>query len=130
MIARTWHGWTKTENASAYLAYLEKTGLKSFRDEPGNVAALTLVREHEDRSHFLVISIWEGIEAVRGFAGDRPDRAVFYPEDDRFLIDRHDHVDHYSLVYAGGALAEVEPRNHDASRSRARDWVKFAVGLR
>ena len=110
MIARTWHGWTKTENAADYLAYLKKTELKCFRDEPGNVAALTLVREDEDRSHFMVISVWDGMEAVRGFAGDRPDRAVFYPDDDRFLIDRHDHVDHYKLVFASAALADTADR--------------------
>lgn len=130
MIARTWQGWTKTENAAAYMDYLEETGLKCCRDEPGNVAALTLVREQQDRSHFLIISIWDGIEAVRRFAGDRLDRAVFYPDDERFLIDRHDHVDHYRLAFASGALAETEPRGHEAPRSRARQWVNFAVGLR
>jgi hypothetical protein len=130
MIARTWQGWTKTQDAAAYLAYLEKTGLKRFRNDPGNVGALALVRGEEDRCHFMVISIWEGIEAVRGFAGEPPERAVFYPDDDRFLIARHDHVDHYSLVFASGALTDGKRRKHGASRSRGRDWVRFAVGLR
>jgi hypothetical protein len=130
MIARTWQGWTKTENAAAYLTYLKKTGLKSFGDTPGNLAALTLVRDDAERAHFLVISLWDGIDAVRRFAGDRPDRAVFFPDDDHFLIDRHEHVEHYKLVFASGALAEARPPDQDGLRDRARNWVRFAVGLR
>lgn len=130
MIARTWQGWTKTKDAAAYLAYLKETGLKGFGDTPGNRAALTLVREDEEHSHFLVISLWDNIGAVRRFAGDRADRAVFYPDDDQFLIDRHEHVDHYRLVFASGALAGAGPADQEAATGRARDWVRFAVGLR
>jgi hypothetical protein len=35
---------------------------------------------------------------VRGFAGDDIGRAVFYPEDDRFLVARDLTVRHYALV--------------------------------
>jgi hypothetical protein len=40
------------------------------------------------------------MDAVRAFAGDDPERAVFYPEDDRFLVDRELTVSHYT-IYAG-----------------------------
>ena len=36
---------------------------------------------------------------MRGFAGDDIGRAVFYPEDDRFLVERDDHVDHFEVVH-------------------------------
>jgi hypothetical protein len=34
---------------------------------------------------------------IREFAGDDPSRAVYYPEDDRFLIVRGELVEHYEV---------------------------------
>ena len=36
--------------------------------------------------------------AVKRFAGEAFDRAVFYPEDDRFLIDRETTASHYEVI--------------------------------
>jgi hypothetical protein len=38
------------------------------------------------------------MEAVRRFSGVDPERAVFYPEDDRFLVARDDRVTHFEVV--------------------------------
>jgi heme-degrading monooxygenase HmoA len=54
-------------------------------------------REDGDRTEFLTISFWDSMDAVVGFAGDDVDRAVFYPEDDRFLVDREETVLHYTV---------------------------------
>jgi len=43
------------------------------------------------------MSLWDSLEVVRGFAGDDVDQAVFFPEDDRFLIDRDMTVAHYEF---------------------------------
>jgi hypothetical protein len=40
------------------------------------------------------------MDAVRRFAGPAPERAVFYPDDDRYLIQRDEHVDHYDVAHA------------------------------
>ncbi len=32
------------------------------------------------------LSFWDSLEAIRTFAGDPIDQAVFYPEDDRELL--------------------------------------------
>jgi hypothetical protein len=37
------------------------------------------------------------MDSVRSFAGDDPSRAVYYPEDDRFLIERSPTVEHYEV---------------------------------
>ena len=37
------------------------------------------------------------MDAVRGFAGDDVEKAVFYPEDERFLVDRELTVSHYEF---------------------------------
>ena len=40
------------------------------------------------------------MDAMRNFAGSDPARAVFYPRDDHFLVDRDEHVNHYEVVFA------------------------------
>ncbi|MBI4409321.1 MAG: antibiotic biosynthesis monooxygenase [Gemmatimonadetes bacterium] len=98
MIARTWKGWTAREDADSYVEYLRKTGVAEYRNTPGNKGVFLLRRLSEDRAEFLLVSLWESMDAVRRFAGQNPDRAVFYPDDDRFLIGREDHVTHYDVI--------------------------------
>jgi hypothetical protein len=99
MIARTWRGATKAEDAEAYLRYLHETGFRGFRDTPGNLGALGLRRLVDGKAVFLVLSFWESGHAIRAFAGENIERAVFYPADDRFLVERDDHVTHFEVVY-------------------------------
>jgi heme-degrading monooxygenase HmoA len=99
MIARTWHGTTKAEDAETYLAYLQETGLGAYRATPGNRGVLALRCIEGDRAEFLLVTLWESTEAIRRFAGEEIDRAVFYPEDERFLVDRDLHVTHYEVVH-------------------------------
>jgi len=44
MIARVWRGSTLAEDAAAYAAYLEETGMKGARALPGNHGTLVLRR--------------------------------------------------------------------------------------
>jgi heme-degrading monooxygenase HmoA len=99
MIARTWRGATRAADADRYLEYLRATGFPGYRGVEGNRGVLALRRVEGDRAEFLLVTLWESEEAVRRFAGDAPGRAVFYPEDERFLVERDDHVTHYEVVY-------------------------------
>ncbi len=98
MIARTWRGWTSTEDAEAYVGYLMKTGIAEYRQTPGNRAAYILRRDGDERTEFVTLTFWDSIDAVRGFAGEDVEQAVFYPEDDRFLVDRETTVVHYDVI--------------------------------
>ena len=97
MIARTWRGWTKKADADAYVEYLRQTGIKEYRATAGNRAAYILRRDDGDHTEFVTLTFWDSMEAVKGFAGEEVERAVFYPEDDRFLIDRETTVRHYEV---------------------------------
>jgi heme-degrading monooxygenase HmoA len=99
MIARTWRGATAASDADRYLAYLQQTGLAEYAATPGNRGVLALRRIAGGQAEFLLISFWDGMEAVRRFAGPGVDRAVFYPEDDRFLVARDLDVHHYEVVH-------------------------------
>jgi heme-degrading monooxygenase HmoA len=98
VIARTWRGETATHDADAYVSYLEETGLKAYRETPGNLAALLLRRSLGETTEFVTFSLWESMDAIRAFAGDDPERAVFYPEDDRYLVARDLTVTHHEVM--------------------------------
>ena len=101
MIARLWRGWTAAEDADSYVEYLNRTGMTEYRRTAGNRGAWILHRPQGDRVEFVTLSFWNSLDAVRGFAGDDVEQAVFYPEDDRFLVDRERHVHHYELLGPG-----------------------------
>jgi heme-degrading monooxygenase HmoA len=98
MIARTWRGWTSAGDADTYVDYLHETGLKEYRETPGNRGAWILRRIEGERAEFVTLTFWDDMEAVRRFAGEQPERAVYYPEDERFLVDREDTVSHFELI--------------------------------
>jgi heme-degrading monooxygenase HmoA len=99
-IARIWRGWTSSADADAYLDYVQRTGIVAYRTTPGNLGASVLRRDLGDRTEFVTISFWESMDAVRAFAGDKPERAVFYPEDDRYLVEREATVTHFEAFDA------------------------------
>lgn len=103
MIARFWKGSVAAADADAYAAYMLETGVPGYTRAPGNQGVYMLRREVGDTYEFCMVSLWESMEAVRGFAGDEPHRAVFYPEDDRFLVERDLSVQHWEVhTHAAG----------------------------
>jgi len=44
------------------------------------------------------VSFWDSMEAVKRFAGPVPETAVFYPDDERYLVRRDLSVDHFEVV--------------------------------
>ena len=97
MIVRTWRGATRAADATAYAEYIRTTGIAEYEATPGNRGTLMLHRIDGDRAEFLILSWWSSIESVRGFAGDDTATAVFYPEDDAFLIERDLTAQHWEI---------------------------------
>ena len=95
MIARIWRGVTSAEKAEQYVEYLRETGLKDYRTIPGNRGVQVLRRTSEDKTEFLLLSLWESYEAIRAFAGEDLERAVYYPKDEEFLLELEPKVTHY-----------------------------------
>ena len=104
MIARTWRGWTKREDADAYFEYVKETGGRAARSTRGNLGFYVLRCDQGNRTEFVTMSLWESLDAIRAFAGDSLE-VVFYPDDDRFLIDRETFVTHYEIAARRRAVA-------------------------
>lgn len=83
----------------AYMPYLAQTGLKENQQTKGFKDILVLTREIEDKTEYLLITLWEDMEAVHRFAGPEPDKAVYYPEDARYFSEseRTPYVRHYEV---------------------------------
>jgi heme-degrading monooxygenase HmoA len=57
-------------------------------------------REIGDLTEFCLITVWESWDAIRAFAGENPEQAVFYPDDDKYLVERDLTVQHYEVFAA------------------------------
>jgi heme-degrading monooxygenase HmoA len=99
MIARIWRGTVAADRASEYLEVLHKTGLSEYAATPGCRGIQVLTRTTGDRTLFTIITQWDSLDAVKAFAGDDPEVAVYYPEDDEYLLDRAHTVEHHEIVH-------------------------------
>jgi len=94
-----WRGWVRTPDRDVYVDYVEETGMSEYRRTPGNRGAHMLTRDLDDgRTEIVTLSFWDSREVIAGFAGDDISRAVFYPEDDQYLVDRETTVTHFEVV--------------------------------
>jgi heme-degrading monooxygenase HmoA len=97
VIARIWRGAVRTDDAAEYIEYIRRTGIEHYRSTAGNLGAWILHRAVDGATEIVTLSLWESMASVRSFAGDDPSQAVYYPEDDRFLIERGPTVEHYEV---------------------------------
>jgi heme-degrading monooxygenase HmoA len=101
-LLRIWRGATRVEDAEEYVRYMGETGYRDLRATSGNLGVFGLLRRNGDRAEHVVMSLWESEAAIRRFAGEDVSRAVFYPEDDDYLIEKDLHVDQFEVVFAEG----------------------------
>jgi len=95
MITRIWHGRTTTDNAAAYRELVIASGIKDYKNTPGNMGAQLWQQQEGDITHICTVSWWDNIESIRAFAGEDVTRARYYPEDDAYLLEKEPNVQHY-----------------------------------
>ena len=98
MIMRIWRGITPKEQGDAYLRHLQQTALPALGNYKGQCGAWVLRRVQGDQCEFQVLSLWESKKAVQAYAGSKPERAVYYDEDDKFLLDMEPVVRLYEVA--------------------------------
>lgn len=100
-VVRVWHGRVPASKADDYVQYLEETGVRDYRAAEGNRGVQILRRVGADEAEFLTVTWWDSLDAVRNFAGDDVERAVYYPEDAEYLLEFEPTVAHYEVVVDG-----------------------------
>ena len=112
MLAGTDAGIDVTPPGTSLVAEMRElvaAGLSPFEAlaaTPGNRGVYMLRRLEGDRAEWIMLSLWEDEDAVRAFAGDDISVAVFYPEDDRYLVERDLTATHFEVVDCWGAVAD------------------------
>ena len=99
MIFRKWTGRIRTREADEYVQYIRDTGGSHYAQTEGNLGYQILLRDLGDgTSEVSTVSWWRDLEAVKRFAGEDYGRAIYYPEDDQYLIDRPELVEHHDVL--------------------------------
>jgi hypothetical protein len=94
MTTRIWHGRTSLEKADDYLQFLLHEGTYEYLQTKGNLSVKVWQQKEQDCCHFWTVSEWIDIESVKGFAGEDYEKAKYYPQDDRFLLEFEEKVIH------------------------------------
>ena len=109
MIARHWRGWTRAHDADAYESLLKTKVLPELQKISGYRGGYILRSNNEDECEFVVLNLFESLDAVRKFAGANYAVPVFEPEARR-LLSRFDPVaTHYEVrnVENGNGILEA-----------------------
>jgi heme-degrading monooxygenase HmoA len=85
MIARHWRGWTDPHNADAYEMLLKLKVLPSLKGIEGYRGGYVLRHDAPHEVEFVVLNLFDSLEAVKRFAGPDYATPVFEPEARRLL---------------------------------------------
>ena len=98
MIVRMWHGRVPTSRAEEYGVFTNARAIPDYRSVEGNLGVYVLRRAEGDITHFITLTFWESLEAIKGFAGENVEAAKYYPEDKDFLLEFEPTVLHYEVI--------------------------------
>ena len=99
MIVRMWHGMVKASKADEYADFMKERAVPDYSSVGGLKKLLFLRKVETDIAHFLLVTYWDSMEAVKNFAGDRPEKAKYYPEDDNYLLEKEETSALYEVFF-------------------------------
>ena len=98
MIERVWSARTTPDKAAAYASYFQRVVLPELAAVAGYRGARLLQRETPaSATEVVVVTEWESLDAIRGFAGDDIDRAVVDDEAAALLSEYDRSVRHFEI---------------------------------
>jgi antibiotic biosynthesis monooxygenase (ABM) superfamily enzyme len=90
LIARTWTGRIRAEDADAYLEYILEEGVAPVADRPGCLGIQLFRRTEGDVAVFTTISYWESFDAMAAMhpgGADDVRRVHHLDRDEDFLLE-------------------------------------------
>lgn len=100
MVVRAWRGYGAVTEGEAYPRHLLRSVRPKLEQLPGFRGLYLLRRREPEEIEFLVLTLWESMDAVRAFAGEQPELAVVEPEARAALVRFDNMVDHYEVLAA------------------------------
>jgi heme-degrading monooxygenase HmoA len=98
MIARMWRGFALPEKADDYVGHLQRSVAPELHQIAGFRGVYLLRRQSADEVEFVVLTLWESMDAIRQFAGDHPEAAVVAPAAQALFREYDPTVKHYEIV--------------------------------
>lgn len=98
-IMRLWHGEVALEKADAYERFMVERAAPDYGSVDGLLKLYFQRRDDKSKAHFLLVTIWTSMDAIKRFAGANPELAKYYPEDDDFLLSKEKHSTMYNIFY-------------------------------
>ena len=84
--------------AQAYREFLNARAIPDYQSVEGNISVHILERKDSDVTHFITMTFWINLNAIKGFTEDDIEAAKYYPEDKDFLLELEPAVVHYEVV--------------------------------
>jgi heme-degrading monooxygenase HmoA len=98
MISRIWKGIAKPGEADDYIDHLRTDTFPKLSGIDGFVSASILKRAVDKGTEFLIITVWESMEAIKSFAGANPEVAVVPAVVQAMMVDYDRQVRHYEVA--------------------------------
>ncbi|HET6621945.1 MAG TPA: hypothetical protein VFG64_18550 [Dongiaceae bacterium] len=100
MIVRMWRGQAMAANADACQRFVTGQVFAGLPAIPGHRGAYLLKRPVGEEVEFIAVTLWDSLDAIRGFAGEHIEHAVVEPEARAVLSSFDDVVRHFELAHA------------------------------
>jgi heme-degrading monooxygenase HmoA/uncharacterized protein YciI len=99
LILRMWRGNTTPQKSRDYVEHVTSKVLTALQAIDGHRGAYLLRRSVDDAVEFVVLTLWESMDAVRKFAGPKPEKAVVEPDARAALTDFDKFVAHFEVLH-------------------------------
>ena len=106
MVLRMWRGRATVEKSGEYIDHVTKKVFPALGAIEGHRGAYLLQRAVDGAIEFVVLTLWESMQAVRRFAGAKPEKAVVEPEARATLTDFDESVTHFEVIHRTGGTAK------------------------
>ncbi|NOX46058.1 MAG: antibiotic biosynthesis monooxygenase [Chlorobi bacterium] len=97
MIARIWYGTTRLEGYEEYTGFMKSRAIPDYKKTKGFIKLIFLRNTKDNIGHFTLITFWENIQAIENFAGEDFEKAKYYREDEKYLLEFEEKVTHYEV---------------------------------
>jgi hypothetical protein len=104
MIASHWRGWTKVGDADAYENLLKQKVLPGLRNVEGYRGGYVLRHDGSREAEFVVVNLFDSLDAVKRFAGADYSTPVFEPEAMKLLCKVEPVAMHYEVRVSPDSL--------------------------
>jgi len=97
MIIRIWRGRVPLDKAGDYETVVSRLAIPDYSRVDGLLAYYFTRADKADHTEFVLITHWKSIASIKQFAGDDYNKAKYYEEDQDYLLDFPEFVEHLEV---------------------------------